>query len=84
MSNVKIFVEDYTQLPPGWKTKRGETGECPRCKRVGVIESRDGKLNYFHRLGYEVISGEELPGVVDDTCANVIDSDTADHKKPLY
>jgi hypothetical protein len=67
--NLKIFVEDYTQLPPNIKTPKGETGECPLCKKIGVIENREGNISYFHRLGYEFIPGEKLPAIVDETCS---------------
>lgn len=69
MGNRKIIVEDYTQLPPKTKTKKGDTDVCPNCKRVGLVETRDGKTSYFHRLGYEFVVGEELPTIVDDTCS---------------
>jgi hypothetical protein len=71
MPRLKIIVEDYTQLPPKIKILRGETGECPRCKRIGVIENRDGQIAYFHQLGYVFIEDEQLPGIVDDTCSNL-------------
>lgn len=66
--NKLLIVEDYTQLPPETETKRGDTGTCPACKRVGLIEVRNGKTSYFHKLGYEIIPGEDLPGIHDDTC----------------
>jgi hypothetical protein len=68
MANLKIFVEDYTQLPANILIPKGKTGECSVCKKIGVIENRDGKISYFHRLGYEFIPGERLPAVVDETC----------------
>jgi hypothetical protein len=81
MPNLKIIVEDYTQLPPKILILKGETSECPICKRIGVIENRDGKISYFHRLGYEFIAGEKLPGIFDETCSIPnADSDTTHHK----
>jgi hypothetical protein len=68
MPNPKIIVEDYTQLPPKTKTKKGDTDECPHCGRIGLIENIGGKIFYFHRLGYELIPGESLPGILDETC----------------
>lgn len=68
MPDPKIIVEDYTKLPPKTKTKRGDTDKCPHCKRVGVVENRNGKTYYFHRLGYVLIAGEDLPGILDETC----------------
>jgi hypothetical protein len=68
MENPKVIVEDYTQLPPKIKTRKGETGKCPRCQRTGLIENRDGRMSYFHRLGYELIPSEPLPGIMDETC----------------
>jgi hypothetical protein len=67
--NLKIFVEDYTQLPPKALIEKGETGECPICKKIGVIENRDGKISYFHRLGYEFLPGEKFPAIRDETCS---------------
>jgi hypothetical protein len=68
MSKMEIFVEDYTSMPGKTKTRKGETGECPQCKRIGVIETRNGKISYFHRLGYKLETDESLPEVIDDTC----------------
>lgn len=76
MQNLRAIVEDYTQLPPGIKTRRGETARCPRCQRTGLIENRDGRISYFHRLGYELLPGESLPGIIDETCFIGADSQT--------
>lgn len=68
MANLKIFVEDYTKLPEKVLIPKGETGKCPKCNKIGVIENRDGKISYFHRLGYEFIPGERHPEILDETC----------------
>ena len=69
MANLKIFVEDYTQLPEKVLIQKGETGRCPKCDKIGVIENREGKISYFHRLGYEFIPGEKYPAIRDETCS---------------
>jgi len=73
MANLKVFVEDYTQLPEkvliqGRRGQAAETGRCPICKKIGLIENREGRVSYFHRLGYEFIPGEQYPAIRDETC----------------
>ena len=73
MANLKIFVTDYTQFPEKVliQDRRGqgaETGRCSICKKIGLIENREGKVSYFHRLGYEFIPGEQYPAIHDETC----------------
>lgn len=69
---VTIIVEDYTQMPIGVKIQKGDITECPHCKKVGVIESRNEKTFYFHRLGYKLINGGP-PEIIDETCPIVGD-----------
>jgi hypothetical protein len=73
VANLKIFVTDYTKFPEKIliQNRRGqtaETGRCPVCNEIGLIENRDGKVSYFHRLGYEFIPGEKYPAIHDETC----------------
>lgn len=68
MPNLKIFVEDYTLLPEKILIQKGETGRCPICNKIGIIERREGKISYFHRLGYEFIPSEPRPAIRDETC----------------
>jgi hypothetical protein len=65
---VTVFVEDYTQMPIGVKIQKGDTAECPHCKKVGIVEPRNGKTFYFHRLGYRLTSNEDIPEIIDETC----------------
>jgi hypothetical protein len=60
-------MEDYTQLPPKVLIERGETGECPVCQRIGVIEKREGKVRYIHGSVWEV--GEGPPKITNDICS---------------
>lgn len=73
MANLKVFVEDYTQLPEkvliqGRRGQAAETGRCPICTKIGLTENREGRVSYFHRLGYEFIPGEQYPAIRDETC----------------
>jgi hypothetical protein len=63
-----VFVEDYTQMPTGVRIQKGDSAECPHCKRVGIVEHRNGKTFYFHRLGLKLIANQDLPEIVDETC----------------
>lgn len=81
MRQLEIIVEDYTQLPVGIQIAKGITARCPRCTKVGVVENREGKISYFHRLGYKFIADEKLPGIIDETCSNVETSPETTHHK---
>jgi hypothetical protein len=65
---VTVFVEDYTQVPAGVKIPKGDTAECPHCKKVGLVEHRNEKTFYFHRLGYKLIANKDIIEIIDETC----------------
>jgi predicted nucleic acid-binding Zn ribbon protein len=62
------MVEDYTQMPAGVTLQKGDTAECPHCKKVGVVERRDNNVFYFHRLGYKLVANQSIVGIIDETC----------------
>jgi hypothetical protein len=73
MADLKIFVTDYTKFPEkvlitDRRGQAAETSRCPVCGKIGLIENRDGKISYFHRLGYEFIPDEQYPTILDETC----------------
>jgi hypothetical protein len=60
---------DYTVLPVGTKTAKGEVVVCPYCKKNGLLVIVNGKEYYNHRLGvyFTDVSLKETK-VIDESC----------------
>ncbi len=70
---LDVFFEDYTVLPIGHTIPKGTAAKCPHCKRVGLVEHRNDKTFYFHRLGLKLIANQDIPEIIDETCPTIGD-----------
>ena len=64
---------DYTALPVGTKTAKGEVVVCPYCKQNGLLVTIGGKNYYNHRIGSfltpdKIHAGKYITNVVEESC----------------
>jgi len=64
---------DYTVMPVGTKTAKGEVVVCPYCKRNGLLVTIYGDDYYNHRAGSflildEIHKGKYIVSVIDESC----------------
>ena len=65
--------QDYTVLPIGTKTAKGEIVECPYCKKNGLLTIINGMKFYNHKIASALIpdeayEGEYLAGITEESC----------------
>ena len=60
---------DFTALPIGTKTERGEVLECPYCKKNAVLAIIYDVKWYYHTLAsYWIDENQTTMGVIELTC----------------